>query len=145
MTEQYLTLMLPAQQVMLPTHQLLEVLSLSADRVSPIPDTPPFTMGVTNWRGEVLWVIDLSALMGLEPLFSQPLRLRKFPVVIVSHPTNPVGLAVVEVGKMVQCDPREFREVGKNGGGAWISPDRQTILVLDTDQLLEGSRLSVAM
>lgn len=140
MTEQFLTLSLPTQRVMLPTHQLLEVLSLSSDRLSPIPDTPSSTMGVTNWRGEVLWVIDLSALMGLEPLYGQPGRLRKFPVVIVSHPTNPIGLAVVEVGKMVKCDVNEFRsdtaELVKFGQGAWVSPDRQTILALSTDKLI---------
>ncbi len=140
MVEQFLTLVLPAQRVMLPAQQLLEVLSLSADRLSPIPDTPAYVMGVTNWRGEVLWVVDLSALMGLEPLYRQPLRLRKFPVVIVSHPSTAIGFAVVGVGKMVQCDPHEFRsdapEMVKFGGGAWISPDREVVLVLSGDKLL---------
>lgn len=140
MAEQFLTLILPEQRVMLPAQQLLEVLSLSSDRLSPIPDTPSYAMGVTNWRGEVLWVVDLSALMGLEPLYRQPLRLRKFPVVIVSHPTTPIGLAVVEVGKMVRCDAQEFRsdapELVKFGEGAWISPDREVVLVLSGDRLL---------
>ncbi|MCA1904586.1 MAG: hypothetical protein CV045_07490 [Cyanobacteria bacterium M5B4] len=142
MTEQFLTLSLPEQRVMLPTQQLLEVLSLSADRLSAIPDTPPYTMGVTNWRGEVLWVLDLSALMGLEPLYRQPGRLRKFPVVIVTGPASPIGLAVVEVGKMVRCSTDELRsqspELVKFGPGAWVSPERQTLLALSTDKLLDS-------
>ncbi len=140
MAEQFLTLILPDQRVMLPAQQLVEVLSLSADRVTPIPDTPSYTMGVTNWRGEVLWVVDLSALLGLSPLYRQPLRLRKFPVVIISHPLSPLGLAVVEVGKMIQCDPQELRrdapEVVKFGDGAWISPDRQVVLALSGEKLI---------
>jgi positive phototaxis protein PixI len=125
---------------MLPAQQLLEVVSLSTDRLSPIPDTPAYVMGVTNWRGEVLWVVDLSALMELEPLYRQPLRLRKFPVVIVSHPSTAIGFAVVGVGKMVRCDTEEFRsdapELVKFGCGAWISPDREVVLVLRGDKLL---------
>ncbi|MCS6959105.1 MAG: chemotaxis protein CheW [Pseudanabaenaceae cyanobacterium SKYGB_i_bin29] len=140
MAEQFLTLLLPSQRVMLPTQQLLEVISLSVDRLSPIPATPPYTMGVTNWRGEVLWVLDLSALLGLEPLYQQPTRLRRFPVVISSCRQNPIGLAVVQVGKMVRCAPQELRsdapELVKFGQGAWISPDGQTILALSADKLL---------
>lgn len=143
MAEQFLTLSLPTQRVMLPTQQLLEVVFLSADRLSPIPDTPHYTMGVTNWRGEVLWVVDLSALLGLEPLYNQPAHLRRFPVVISTYGQNPIGLAVVAVGKMVWCEPQELRsdtpELVKFGQGAWISPEGQTILALSADKLLSMS------
>lgn len=41
-------------------------------RVTPVPHTPEFVRGVTNRRGEVVCVLDLRALLGMEPAAPQP-------------------------------------------------------------------------
>lgn len=41
-------------------------------RVTPVPHTPDFVRGVTNRRGEVVCVLDLRVLLGLEPAAAQP-------------------------------------------------------------------------
>jgi positive phototaxis protein PixI len=58
--------------------------------VVPIPHLPPAVKGIYNWRGDILWIVDLSALLGIaSPLPNQPTLL---PIVIMGdepkHPQN---------------------------------------------------------
>lgn len=43
-----------------------EVLSLSHQPIHPVPNTPPFVLGLTNLRGEILAVADLGVFIGTE-------------------------------------------------------------------------------
>ncbi len=43
-----------------------EVLSLSHQPIYPVPNTPPFVLGLTNLRGEILAVGDLGVFIGTE-------------------------------------------------------------------------------
>ncbi|PSB57556.1 chemotaxis protein CheW [Chamaesiphon polymorphus CCALA 037] len=46
--------------------QVTELLNIPLDRVVPMPHLPPMVMGVYNWRGEILWIVDLAKLLGLD-------------------------------------------------------------------------------
>ncbi|MGL4620428.1 chemotaxis protein CheW [Chroococcidiopsis sp.] len=64
--EQFLRFYLePDTAALLPVTQLLEILKLSAEQIVPIPHMPSWVMGVYNWRGEILWMVDLAELVGL--------------------------------------------------------------------------------
>ena len=41
-----------------------ELVNILVDRVVPMPHLPPAVMGVYNWRGEILWIVDLAMLLG---------------------------------------------------------------------------------
>lgn len=45
-------------------HQVTELVDIPFDRVVPMPHLPPAVMGIYNWRGEILWVVDLAVLVG---------------------------------------------------------------------------------
>lgn len=47
----------------IPAEQIVEVLRMVA--VTPVPDQPPWSLGVVNRRGEPLPVIDLAGRLGL--------------------------------------------------------------------------------
>ena len=59
-TEQFLTFSLgqDQQQALLPTSQLLEIVRVNLSQITPIAGIAPYVMGVYNWRGDVIWVID---------------------------------------------------------------------------------------
>ena len=61
-------------------HSVLELDRLS--RITPVPNTPEFVLGVTNVRGEVLSVLDLRRLLGMP------------------------GLARPETGRLIQVRPQ---------------------------------------
>jgi positive phototaxis protein PixI len=96
-------------QAMLPVGQLTEVLTLLVGQIVPIPDMPGWVLGVYNWRGEILWVIDLPQLLGLQSLHQQARR-GSSAKVIVSQAQRPggrythLGLAVNAVDDIIWCN-----------------------------------------
>jgi positive phototaxis protein PixI len=70
--EQFLRLYLvPGTAALLPIQQVTEVLTLAPGQIVPIPHMPAWVMGVYNWRGEILWMVDLGHLCGLTPWYQQ--------------------------------------------------------------------------
>ncbi len=56
---------------LLPLAQIVEILRLNMAEVLPIPDLPSCVLGIYNWRGEILWLIDFNALFGYPPIPQQ--------------------------------------------------------------------------
>ncbi|HEY9621434.1 MAG TPA: chemotaxis protein CheW [Crinalium sp.] len=55
---------------LLPLLDIKEVLKLSPDEILPVPDMPACVLGIYNSRGEMLWLIDLLAQLGLQSRLS---------------------------------------------------------------------------
>ena len=68
--------------------------------VTPVPCTPPFILGVTNVRGEILSVTDPAQLMGLRTIAAtngaQP------PAVVISSGGVATALVTDEIGDIVE-------------------------------------------
>ncbi len=57
------------------------------NRVIPMPHLPSAVMGVYNWRGEILWIINLAKLLGLNPLGSSLQSRIVRPTIVISNAT----------------------------------------------------------
>jgi positive phototaxis protein PixI len=148
MLQQFLRIQLPGKiQAMVQTQQLTEILSLSLSQVVPIPDTHPAMMGVSNWRGEVLWILDLGCWLGLEPLYKQSLRQGKLNVVVIQCLGKTLGLGVDQVEQMVWCDPSQIQtslepdlsqELAVCLQGYWSMLGEAAVLVLNGDDIINA-------
>lgn len=70
--QQFLQFYLDSEiRVMLPVAQITEVLKIELARIVPIPQMPPWVMGVYNWRGDILWMVDLGHLLGLNSWYQR--------------------------------------------------------------------------
>jgi positive phototaxis protein PixI len=144
--QQFLRIQLPGNvQAMLQTLQLTEILSLNIGQVVPIPDANPAMMGVSNWRGEVLWLLDLGCWLGLEPLYKQSLRLGKLNVVVIQHLGKTLGLGVQQVEQMIWCDSSQIQtflepdlslELAGCLQGYWSVPGEEVVLVLNGNDII---------
>ncbi|MBW4693216.1 MAG: chemotaxis protein CheW [Lyngbya sp. HA4199-MV5] len=110
--EQFLRLhLVPDTKVLLPIQAVGEVLTIPVGQIVPIPDMPACVMGVYNWRGEVLWMIDLGHLCGLTPYYQQKMRITHTAVVLREHDkaatqeSPSLGLVVDQVEDVEWCDP----------------------------------------
>ena len=54
----------PTQKLALPAIIVREVVSAPLDRITPIPNTSSLLLGTINLRGRVIWVADLSQILG---------------------------------------------------------------------------------
>lgn len=86
--------LMPDTNAMLQVHQMKEVFTIPLAQVVPIPHMPSWVMGVYNWRGEMLWIVDLGHLVGLTPLYQQASNRSDYTVVVIHSTQQLVGKQV---------------------------------------------------
>ena len=94
----------PDTHILLPLFQLTEVLTVPLTQIIPIPLMPAWTMGGHNWRGEVLWVIDFGAFLGLTPWHRQ------------SHARSNYQILVLNGSSPFEGEDKTTRRSGRLGG-----------------------------
>lgn len=144
-SEQFLTFSLPPdQKVMISTKQLVEIVNISISQIVPIPDVPPYVMGVSNWRGEVLWVIDLGYMLGFDPLHATGYTQATYKTILVRSQGQILGLVVNRVEQTIWCAPDQIQPSSANYvtaelahclRGYYLALNRDLTLVLDGDAL----------
>ena len=91
----YLRLSLdPSIQVLLPADCLSEITFLTLSQIVPIPDVAAQVIGVCEWRGEVIWLIDLAAHLGCQPLYELSRRQSEQSALVINHQGINLGLVV---------------------------------------------------
>ena len=73
---------------------IAEVLQIASADVLPVPGVPEEVMGICNWRGEMLWLIDFNALIGYPPLLNQISGLSPLTILVIQAHDKVVGLGV---------------------------------------------------
>ncbi len=157
--EQFLELQLvPDTTVMLPVAQLTEVLNIPVGQIVPIPQMPSWVMGVYNWRGEILWIVDLGELVGLTPWHQKPLTSPVHRAVVLKSSSQKssnsqssrqtIGLVVNQVKEMAWCDPEQIQSPPGSAitpslasflQGYWLNPQGEMFIVL------QGKAIMAAM
>jgi positive phototaxis protein PixI len=153
--EQFLRLQLVDSTVLLPVTQLTEVLTVPMGQIVPISHMPPWVMGVHNWRGEVLWMIDLGHLCGLTPWYEQ-MSVSSYSAVVLqirtpqktaSSKSQTLGLVVSQIGEMEWCNPSVIQplptttmtpEIAPFLRGYWWNSDNDMLAVLDGVAIFEA-------
>lgn len=82
---------------LLPLTDVMEILQLSTPAILPIPDVPMWVPGVCNWRGNMLWLIDISMVIEGTPLWKPSSSLEQPMVIVVESDEFSAGLLVEKV------------------------------------------------
>jgi positive phototaxis protein PixI len=143
---QFLSFFLTAKvQAMLPTEELGEIIKIDPSHIVPIFDLSPAVMGVYNHRGEVLWIVDVSALLNLEPLYKQNYYY-SYNVLLIKRNNQVLGLAVRQVGQLVLCKTGQirrssFQDLPPKLAACLVGEKRtaqgENILALDGDRIVQ--------
>jgi len=154
--EQFLRLHLMSTPVLLSVGQMTEVLTIPVSQVVPISHMPAWVMGVHNWRGEVLWMVDFAHLCGLTPWYEQRTVSAHAAVVLQIHDSRgartsvksrTLGLVVSQIGEMEWCDPHQIRplpfstatsEITQFLRGYWSNLNDDMLAVLDGEAIAKA-------
>lgn len=156
--EQFLRFYLvPDTTVILPVAQLIEVLTIPIGQIIPIPQMPSWVMGVYNWRGEVLWMVDLGHLLGLTPAYQQTLIISNYRAIVIHGEQDEpnqfrsrnqmLGLVVSQVEDIELCNPDEIQSPPASAislslapflRGYWLKNDGDMLIVLDSAAILSA-------
>ncbi len=116
---------------MVPLDSLVEVLPLTS--VVPMPGMPDPVIGICNWRGEVVWLVDVSLLLGRSPLYQNPQP--TYTAVILDYEDQPLGLVAHQVGQIQKIESHQIDHTFSDNNplllGSWQGKD-----VLDPNALL---------
>lgn len=152
--KQFLRLHLTRETIaLLPTKQLAEVLTLDSQQIAPMPHMSPQIMGTHNWRGKILWLVDLGYLMGFKPLSYQVFDSTYTAVVWqFSSDRNEdlfVGLVVERVGSIERFSAKSIQppspstidtKLTKFLRGYWFKSESEVLSVLEPDIILNEIR-----
>lgn len=147
--------LVPDTTVMLPLSQLTEVLTIPLGQIIPIPHMPSWIMGVYNWRGEILWMVDLGQLLGLTPWHQQTMTSSFYRALVLHSITSDtpqtkkrgqmLGLVVTQVEDIEWCNPQEIQSPPASActpslapflRGYWLKPAGNMIVVLDGEAII---------
>lgn len=90
--------------VLLPLDSLVEVLPLTS--VVPMPGMPDPVIGICDWRGEVVWLVDVNLLLGRDPLYQNPQS--GYSAVILDFGDQPLGLVAHQVGQIQKIESQKI-------------------------------------
>jgi twitching motility protein PilI len=138
--------------VVLPLNSTAEVISVTLGEICLIPGIPPAVLGVVNQRGRLLWVVELSDLLGLAPC---PKRLQSqdnLTLVVltaslanstVGQESRQLGCVVSSLKGIVSLDPAKFKPVSARLSptlGSFLSGvaeiEQLPVAILNTDAVL---------
>lgn len=156
--EQFLRLYLDSETgALLPITQLTEVLNVPCSQVMPIPHMHSWMMGVYNWRGEILWLVDLAHLVGITPLYQQALTSSSHTVIVLEAPVEKtdstgsdrqtLGLVINQVGNIENCNPNLIKHISLAAintrleaflRGYWCKSDDEMLAVFHLDAIWEA-------
>jgi positive phototaxis protein PixI len=144
---QFLSFSLPSDiQAMLPTANMTEILTLSASQLVPIANMPPEVLGVCNWRGEVLWLVDLGAIIGTEPMLRQVYRQPSVQVIVIHHQGCVLGLVVEQINEMLRYSTDDIHPVlatdsaklSAHVEGCWLAEQGRAFWLLNCVSLIDA-------
>ncbi len=130
-----------------------ELVNIPIDRVVPMPHLPPAVMGVYNWRGEILWIVDLARLLGVKAALQQMRSLQ--PTIMLTNGMKNgdrdqkiIGLVVDEIAEIEWFDldliqspvpTNIYPEVSSCVSGLLVSATGENFLVLDGKSIFRQS------
>jgi len=97
--------LLPNTNVLLSLEQMVEVLSVPIPQIVPIPQLPEWVMGIYNWQGQILWLVDLGRLIGLSPIYEKVTVNYSAIVIKQKGKPNNLGLLVHRVEDIEWVNP----------------------------------------
>jgi len=83
--------------LLLPLEQITEILSLDRADILPIPEMPNCVMGICNWRGEMLWLVDFNDFAGYPSLIQLDQQPNTIMIIVAQIHHQAIGLAVQQV------------------------------------------------
>jgi positive phototaxis protein PixI len=146
--EKFLRFRLDAEHtVLVPVKEVLTVLTVAVSEVLPVPQMSSAVLGIYNYRGEALWLVDAANQMGFQPFSTQPLKM--LSVIVVQSGSKSLGLVVSEVQDIEGYDPEELIRATPEVFSARLLPfvkgyfPHEHTIVLELSSLVNDSNLQI--
>ena len=135
----------PQTPALISMKNIQEAAVLPARLLTTMPNMPPYILGLTNRRSQVMWVVDISQIIGLPNLAFIPPRM---DIVVIKVGSFISALAIHKIEGTMRLSPDDINAAPSHFSPALIPylqgcvlNDRNIFLVLDAEAIAQSSLL----
>lgn len=131
---------------------ITEVLQVSLTEICGVPQMPSCVLGIYNWRGEMLWLVDLQNMLGYTPLSQGVNLLSKMMALVVQNEGKSLGLLVRQLIDIELLDTKQIkfpnaelfsREMSDLLQGYFINKEEEMIIAVDATAIIQAPILEI--
>ncbi|MEH1924839.1 chemotaxis protein CheW [Nostoc sp.] len=115
---------------------ITEVLQVSLPEICGVPQMPSSVLGIYNWRGEMLWLVDLEAMLGYPPISQGPNLLSKMMAIVLENKGKYLGLLVRQLIDIEWLDTKEMKPATAELFYPKISPFLQGYFINGSEDMI---------
>ncbi|MGF1524079.1 MAG: chemotaxis protein CheW [Leptolyngbyaceae cyanobacterium] len=120
---------------------IAEVFQVAVTDILPVPGVPEATLGICNWRGAMLWLIDFNTLIGYSPLLSYLPGLSPVTVLVIQTQDGTIGLGIPRFDDIELHDLDHLQSVAPGLFPAKMYPFIAGVLPGDQGAVLDGAAI----
>lgn len=129
-------------QALIPLEQITEVVRVETTEILPVPEMPSCVLGICQWRGEMLWLVDFNDLTGyLSPFQHEPLP-SALMVMVVQVDGQSLGIAVSQVNEVELHDLQPLQAAPPGLFSAGLMPLIAGVLPECSDAVLDIKQIA---
>ena len=126
---------------------ITEVLQVSLTEICGVPQMPSCVLGIYNWRGEMLWLVDLQDMLGYAPLSQGVNLLSKTMALVVQNEGKSLGILVRQLIDIEWLDTKEIklpnaelfsRQMSDLLQGYFINDSEEMIIAVDAAAIIQA-------
>ena len=95
---------------LLPLKVVKQVINISLSEISPTPASPSWMLGLYNWDGQNIRIVDLEKLLGYESLVQSNFRRNNLMVIVLKLQNQIAGIVVSDVYKLEWQDLQNLKQ-----------------------------------
>lgn len=115
---------------------ITEVFQISQNDICGVPQMPNCIQGIYNWRGEMLWLVDLEAMLGYNSLGYRSNSTAKMMVIVVQHEGKYLGLLVRQLMDIEWLKSEKMKPANSQLFSQEILPFLRGYFIDDSEQMI---------
>ena len=115
---------------------ITEVLQVSLPEICNVPQMPSCVLGIYNWRGEMLWLVDFEAMLGYSPISQGANLLSKMMAIVLENNGKYLGLLVRQLIDIEWLYTKQMKPPSTELFYPKISPFLQGYFINDSEDIV---------
>jgi positive phototaxis protein PixI len=120
----------------IPLEQITEVVQIPLTEICGVPQMPNCVVGIYNWRGEMLWLVDLEEMLGYPPLLQGSNFLSKMMALVLEHEGKYLGILIRQLIDIDGLDTQEMKQTSGEVFYPEMTPFLQGYFINDAEQMI---------
>ena len=112
------------------------VKQVSLSEICAVPQLPNSVLGIYNWRGEMLWLVDLEEMLGYTALSKNLKNISRMMAIILENDGQYMGLLVRQLMDIEWLDITEMKEPYPELFSAKLSSFLQGYFINKSEEIL---------